>query len=52
MHIAELEKAGIKVIVGPDYIQIARCGTHTKDSHNRDVPRDGNIVLKFSCMHV
>jgi hypothetical protein len=44
--------AGIKVIVGPDYTLIARCGTHNKDSHSRDVPHDGNIVLKFSCMHV
>ena len=42
--------AGIKITEGPDYILIARCGTHDKNSHNRQVVCDGNIIgyLKFS----
>jgi hypothetical protein len=42
--------AGIKITEGPDYILIARCGTHDKNSHNRQVVCDGNIIgyLKIS----
>jgi hypothetical protein len=36
--------AGIKITEGPDNILIARCGTHNKNSHNRQVVHDGNIV--------
>ncbi len=36
--------AGIKITEGPDYILIARCGTHDKNSHNSQIVRDGNII--------
>jgi hypothetical protein len=42
--------AGLKVAEGPDYILIARCGIHNKNSHNRAAPHDGNIFLKISCL--
>jgi hypothetical protein len=42
--------AGLKVTDGPDYILIARCGIHNKNSHNSESPHDGNIFLKISCL--
>ena len=36
--------AGLRITEGSDYILIARCGTHNKNSHNRQVAVNGTFI--------